>query len=341
MREGRWNEARETLREVKTEKGIDGYLEADKDKSWFFPKETVFDYYEFSFIKTSWVVQDLRTIDIIEYYERQVDAAQGDEAKAEAIYQLASSYFEADDLAFYNPAAWKGGRIGALSELQFSDRGRLPNESRIIFEHLQEHDPWARSIPIYLDVVKRFPQTRVARDALYSAAVAHEKLAERIAPWTTIYQRGMFAGPRLVTYDDVKNAYPDYQLPRGTYGWKPSTRTVDGGPGWVPKPRPAPRLTRTQKATQLFNKLWDASVTRFSTNAGSSFTSSWTLLVEWFYKLLLIVALIAVGYGTILWLHFRKANTLLAVDTSLALRDESTDELLDLESRMDKVIDTN
>jgi len=77
--------------------------------------------------------------------------------------------------------------------------------------------------------------------------VAHQRLSERIAPWTAIYERGLFAGPRMVTYADVRGAYPDYQLPRGTYGWEPSTRTVNGGPGWAAPPKAAPKLTRPQK----------------------------------------------------------------------------------------------
>ena len=39
-----------------------------------------------------------------------------------------------------------------------------------------------------------------------------------------------------MTYADLNGIYPNYQLPRGTLGWEPSTRTVNGGPGWAPKP---------------------------------------------------------------------------------------------------------
>ena len=58
----------------------------------------------------------------------------------------------------------------------------------------------------------------------------------------------------MVTYQDVKAAYPNYQLPRGTSGWQPSTRTVNGGPGWQPKPKPPKpplRLTRAARAERL------------------------------------------------------------------------------------------
>ncbi len=243
---------------MQTEKGRDEYLGYKKDETWFFPKEPGYGEPEVNYIKTSWVVQDLKTIDIIEYYEKTVENAQGDEAKAEAMYQLASVYFESDDLAFYNPAMWDGRRTGSLSSLQFSSHERLPNETRMIFEHLQLHDPWAKAIPIYEEVVARYPNSKVARDALYSAAVAHERLEGRNSVWSEMYKRGLFAGPRMVTYQDVRNIYPEYQLPRGTYGWRPSTRTVNGGPGWDPKPNPVPKLTTEQRVVRKLTKWADA-----------------------------------------------------------------------------------
>ncbi len=252
MREGRWEEARNTLSRVRTEKGTDHYLEYPRGETWFFPKEPAWFYGEpdKGKIKTSWVVQDLKTIDIIQHYEKRVEGAQNDEAKAEAMYQLASAYFESDDLAFYNPAMWDGGRVGSLNSLQFSSHTRLPNETRTILEHLHLHEGWAKSIPIYEEIVARYPDSKVARDALYTLAVAHERLEGRNSVWSAIYERGLFAGPRIVTYQDVRNIYPDYQLPRGTYGWKPSTRTVNGGPGWSAKPKALPKLTREQRAVR-------------------------------------------------------------------------------------------
>lgn len=47
----------------------------------------------------------------------------------------------------------------------------------------------------------------------------------------------------MVTYGDVRRAYPGYALPLGTLGWEASTRTVNGGPAWAPpppKPKPVP-----------------------------------------------------------------------------------------------------
>jgi hypothetical protein len=76
----------------------------------------------------------------------------------------------------------------------------------------------------------------------------------------------------MVTYADVKAAYPNYQMPRGTYGWKPVTRTVNNGPGWAaaPKPSPAPpRLTRLKlfigQVTDRLTTFWNEYARRWLT----------------------------------------------------------------------------
>ena len=133
----------------------------------------------------------------MERLERNDEAAADDEAKAEALYQLASFQFDSNALLFYNPAAWSGSRYQLLSELDDGGPIRLPNETLIIYEHFQSHDTFARALPIYLEVAERYPKTRAARDALYSAAVADERLSNLNPYWRNVYARGLFAGPAI------------------------------------------------------------------------------------------------------------------------------------------------
>ena len=212
------------------------------------PKDGDFDEQDNLIITPRLVLRDIQTANDLEALERSVIAAPDDEAKAEALYQFASYQYEASSLLFYNPLASPG--YWNLSLLAGEGRYRVANESQLLFESTQEHERLARALKVYLDVVNRFPQTRAARDSLYTAAVCHERLAAYNPYWREIYQNGLHAGERMVTYRDVKAAYPKYQLPRGTYGWQPSTRTVNGGPGWQspPKPqKPPPRLTKRER----------------------------------------------------------------------------------------------
>jgi outer membrane protein assembly factor BamD (BamD/ComL family) len=195
------------------------------------------------------VMRDIQTANDLEALERKAGQAVDDEAKAEALYQYASYQYEASTLLFYNPIVWEN-RYWSLSQLAGEGRYRAADEAQLLFAHMQEHDTPARALNIYLDVVNRFPHTRAARDSLYTAAVCHERLSNYNPYWREIYQNGLHPGNRMVTYLDVKAAYPNYQLPRGTYGWQPATRTVNGGPGWQspPKPpKPPLRLTKTAR----------------------------------------------------------------------------------------------
>ena len=145
MRENRWNEARTILRRVQTT-FAPSVSDSDNSDKYLFAKEPDWDCRS-PLIKTSWVMQDLKTIDVLEGLEQAVESANGDEAKAEALYQLASYQFDANSLLFYDPAAWQGQRFELLSQLDSSESLRLPNESQLIFEYSQSHETMARSDP--------------------------------------------------------------------------------------------------------------------------------------------------------------------------------------------------
>jgi len=175
------------------------------------PKERQFDP-SIRGIRPDWIAVDMRTANELERLEREVEAASTDEAKAEALYQVASYQFERS-LLFYNPLEWNGQRHYLLVNLDERGAFREPNESQVLFDYMQKHDMAANSLPIFMEVVRRFPNTRAARDALYTAAVCHERLSEYNNYWRDIYRNGGNAGPRMVTYLDVRAAYPKYKFP--------------------------------------------------------------------------------------------------------------------------------
>lgn len=204
-------------------------------------------------VPADWVLRDLKTAHDLERLERGVALATGDEAKAEALYQLASYIFEGSCLDFYNPVAWGGSRATLISSLD-EKTYRSPNEAQAVWRYSQEHEAIARALVIYLDIVKRYPNTRAARDALYTAVLAHQRLSNFNEYWRGMYGKGFHAGERLVTYADLRRAYPDYRVPRGTLGWEPSTRTVNGAPAWdAPAPKPPPP-TRTEQVRRKIRR---------------------------------------------------------------------------------------
>src|SRR5262249_2199130 len=170
------------------------------------------------------------------------------------------------------------------------------------------HEPVAQALEIYLEIARRFPQTRAARDALYTAAICHERLSDYNNYWRGIYGMGFYAGSRMVTYKDVLRAYPGYQLPRGTIGWEPVPRPVNGGPGWATPPRPAPRPTLWSRSKQRLANLFIEmrQKQREAIAPLSKFIESVVTVV--FYSLLAIL-LLAACYFTAVGLYLKNQQS--------------------------------
>lgn len=213
-----------------------GYKCADPKRPDYSPEPT-------RGVRARWVLADLKTMDDLERLERAATHAAGDEAKAEALYQLAGYLYGASDLTFYNPAAWRGERFHSF---YYGQTFRAPHEAQTMRRYMEQHEPLVCALDIYLRLARLYPQTRAARDALYTAAVCHERLSNFQLYWPEQYSQGLHAGDSMVTYKDVRRTYPRYQLPRGTVGWEPATRTVRGGPGWDAPPKAKP-LTRVER----------------------------------------------------------------------------------------------
>lgn len=319
LRDHRWNDARAVFARVKT-------VGRDADEGYFQPRDYEARAYEeqesakeeyfdpgIRGIRPQWIDQDMRTANEIERLERQVEVARDDDARAEALYQVASYQFERS-LLFYNPLAWQGGRHYQLYDLDQRGAFRQANESQMLFDHMQKHDMAANSLPIFLEVVRRFPNARAARDALFTAAVCHERLHEYNNYWRGVYSEGGHAGERLVTYRDVRAAYPGYRLPRGTLGWEPATRTVNGGPGWDKPPKPRPRATRLARGVQLVSgwvnesfKLWNRALTDLEVLAKHVWLA--IVAVAWVFHWLWILAMC--GWLWFLWRRAGEARSLL------------------------------
>jgi hypothetical protein len=155
---------------------------------------------------------------------------------------------------------------------------------------MQEHETPARALNIYLEVVRLYPNSRAARDALYSAAVCQQHLSNFNEYWRQAYGRGLHAGERTVTYEDVRRAYPDYRLPDGTNGWEPSTRTVSGASAWPAPPKPK-ELTGTERVRLKVKRAerWASEGWRMFGEVGGGRVRRWTLKgLRW-----LVVALVA------------------------------------------------
>jgi hypothetical protein len=247
----------------------------------------------------------------MERLEHYAIEAQGDEAKAEALYQLASYLYQGSSLLFYNPSLWGGARHDKLEELESYNAYRAPGEAQLLWRNALEHEPVAHALEIYLDVVHRFPNTKAARDALYTAAVCHERLSDYNGHWRNVYEMGLHAGSRMVRYTDVRRTYPNYQLPRGTIGWEPVTRTVNGGPGWVELPKPTPRPSWGSRAKQRLGNLL-ARLRQKQRDTETQFREFTDRLVNGLIYSILAVSLLAACYFAAIGLYLKNQKPMFA-----------------------------
>ncbi len=290
LRENRWDDARKTFARVKTDPDVrynyycsscncDGETGVNCND----PKAGSFEAPERGTVKKeippTLVMRDVQTANDLEALQRVADRAVDAEARAEALYQYASYQYDASSLLFYNPLASPG--YFNLGFFAGEGRYRITGESQLLFNAQQQHERLAQALNTYLQIAEQLPHTKAARDALYTAAVCHERLSNYNPYWREIYQKGLHAGKRMVTYAEVKAAYPNYQMPRGTYGWQPSTRTVNNGPGWSAAPKPLPRLTRTAKLKILVGGFRDR-LTSFWNDTGR----------RWLIEVLFVVGLL-------------------------------------------------
>ena len=265
LRAGRYRQARETLTRVRTTAteapnyyaDYYGYDRAPEDpkykiRSYFFDGEAewldggVAVGRRESGVYAAWVLRDLKTAADLERLTAAAERAGGSEAKAEALYQLASYLYEGSYLKFYNPSAWRGMRAEMLYSLD-ETRYRAPGEAETVWQHTREHESLSRALDLYLEIADRYRGTRAAPDALYTAVLCHQRLSQFNAYWRRAYEElGLHAGARVVTLADLRRAYPRYRPPADGL-WEPSTRTVNGSPAWPAPPAPK-KLTGTERA---------------------------------------------------------------------------------------------
>ena len=286
LRAERWNEAREAFSKVKTTNEVFtdyyGTPASNHPKS---PDNT--PRYK---IQTKWVLYDVKSIDVLENLDRQLHDAVDDENKAEMLYQKASFIYERQNLIFYNPSAWNGWRTQATRYIN----SRTPGEEQKIWEYMQDHEAVSRALKHYLEIVSKYPNSKVSPEAMYTSIICQRLLNDFNGYWRDKYSNGLFAGERNVDWNVLRREYPHYRVP--VLGkWKPSNRTVDGKPAYPPRPKPKPKPTWRQRVKVKFLGSWELATQYFSDaiNWGADFWTNsikkwlviWGLLVSFYLAL--------------------------------------------------------
>ena len=150
-------------------------------------------------------VRDLRRL------KENVRKAQTPNAKAEALYALASYYYKKRNLLLYNPSLWNGWRAVHFG-CYWNPKHATKQDISAARRHHYEHECVNRARVICLDIVKRYPRSPVAPNALYRAACCARWLADFNSWWRGENKRHDFWTEAIRLMEQVPRRYPKHPL---------------------------------------------------------------------------------------------------------------------------------
>ncbi|MBX7131349.1 MAG: tetratricopeptide repeat protein [Fimbriimonadaceae bacterium] len=138
----------------------------------------------------------LDTIEQLKALKEKADASEG-EARAEALYALASAYYTQRNLLLYNPSLWEGSR-NVMFGWSWNTSIATGPDTRAVEEHHYEHECLYRARLLCLQIVKEFPKSPLAPKALYRAATASHRLSN-FNDWWRKHEKEVDLGLEAIT----------------------------------------------------------------------------------------------------------------------------------------------
>ena len=115
---------------------------------------------------------------------RAAQKARGAEAKAAARFAYARAYYTQGLLQLYNAPLWQGERM--FKFVYFWNKNvAMPADDKAVQRYMYQHEVYAHTRQICLEIVADYPSTTIAPAALYRAACAAERLDHLNEWWRT------------------------------------------------------------------------------------------------------------------------------------------------------------
>ncbi|MBS1715424.1 MAG: tetratricopeptide repeat protein [Armatimonadetes bacterium] len=127
------------------------------------------------------IVDPLADVDALWALRQKAEAAHGQEARAEALYDMARYVHDRRNLMFYSPGLWEGRRATSFSVF-WNPRVNTGAWGRKVRAYGYEHECYAHVVRLCEELVERCPRSNLVPKALYTAGVAAERLS-RFNTW--------------------------------------------------------------------------------------------------------------------------------------------------------------
>jgi outer membrane protein assembly factor BamD (BamD/ComL family) len=171
----------------------------------------------------------LNTIHALQYRMKKIKGAASDEQRALSEYDLAAYIYNKRDLLFYNKPLWEGMREGNFV-FYYNTAIAKPADNKALRDHCYEHECLNRARVLFLKIVRKWPNSKVAPKALYTAACATERLSNMNEWWRKEDQRAKLTTQAISLMKELAVKYPKHALAHdaGKYA------KVWANPEWTP-----------------------------------------------------------------------------------------------------------
>lgn len=115
-------------------------------------------------------------------FDRRFKRARSADAKAQALYDKGAYIYNIGTLSFYSAGLWHGGRV-VLLEAYWNDSINGPADRLALERHSREHENYSQALKVFERIVSNYPHTKIIPKALYSAALAAERLSNLNEWW--------------------------------------------------------------------------------------------------------------------------------------------------------------
>ena len=139
-------------------------------------------------------------------------AARGKERKARAIYALAAYYRNQGTLVLYNNSLWRGFRVHGF--WYWNEDVESAADRAAWRKHCYEHESYARARALCLEILRRYPRTRVAARAAYTAGICCYRLCDFNDWWRAEDRRAHLGAQAVRLMKMVVKRYPRSELRR-------------------------------------------------------------------------------------------------------------------------------
>ncbi|HEX5322382.1 MAG TPA: hypothetical protein VFW40_01250, partial [Capsulimonadaceae bacterium] len=120
-------------------------------------------------------------------------------------------YYHHGTLLLYNNALWKGSRALVFS-FWWNSREATPRDDNMARRHMYQHDIYARTLTLCLQIAHEYPRSPTAPAALYRAGCAARKLANMNDWWRREDDHRHFWKQSVSLMKEVARRYPHSRL---------------------------------------------------------------------------------------------------------------------------------